>query len=788
MGQNDGVENEKKLVGALNNKMLKRLTSYQQHFIKDIYKNVNGTDIVQAKKIGGAGYKPDVEIEVDGEKHYISVKKGSGNSVHQEKTEFFIHFCMTELDMSKTERDSLLLYLYGDGTLDGDSSPEERLKDQELIETYRNEINTVQKFLDRNKRSLIERFLIYGRKGTYNRKKADYLYHGDAKKGIWCPLNFDTIDYLVNQPNAKNSPLVIGPFSLQVWNRNLEGKTELEDRRHSIQIKWGTCKKDIEKINQYQAAKERERKSTAQQGHIIGNNSQGFENQVNLISIINNKRVSELPLAIKNIVKTMFPYVAMSERLHASKIKNNEVKPRISIEVKGEKVNITVFMGGGNSVHQEKIDCFINYCKDELGMTHEEEDSFLTIMFGDGTLDGRSTVEDRLKNTVEIKEHFSKQATIAQAFFDSNKEALIKRFLVYGKSGEQMNIKTDYIYYGTNVTGIIVPISSIVDYLNKKENSEAALLSLGSLTVQPWNRNLTGKMENEHKRYSLQVKWGRMKQDLSKIYMLDDSKNKGTSAGNWEEYELVSKLNRDIKRTGKLWKFIGTALNRSQLEDIYAVRVSKTVYSKLSEKKVLPKTDVYLVKGQIAHSILLDNNYWLDEDAIADLDVMPLPGSGISCKRPDSKHFTYIKLTQKSFMKLFNDPNMGAGISLFVNENDINLNSEVFNHWNTNEKEVLNRFSSYLISSGISSNEWTITNIKVCKIIKENAINNMREIIVRSQNIANGIFKGTGFYDEPYNANYIYINGALSKISIPNFSITTGSGRHKGIYTIIIKP
>jgi len=788
LGRNDGIENEKQLVSAFNKKPIQRLSAYQQKFIKDMYQSTSDTDVVLATKVGGMGYKPDVEIEVNGKKHFISVKKGGGNSVHQEKTELFVHYCMTELDMTEIERDSLLMYLYGDGTIDGDSLPEERLKNQELVDTFKIEIEIAQGFLNRNKRNLLERFLIYGRMGNADGIKADYLYHGDALDGVWCPLNYDTIDYLVEQPNAENSPLAIGPLTLQVWNRNLDGKPEMENRRHSIQIKWGACKTHIEKINQYQILKEKERETSAEKKRIIGDNRQGFENQENLIAIMDQSRVSDLPLAVKSMVTTMFPHVALSERVRAAKVTGNDVKPRVSVTVNGEKKNLTVFMGSGNAVHQEKFDGFLQFCRDELGISIEEENAFLAIMYGDGTLDGNSDAKNRLENTEEVKKHYSKQVRLAQDFFDKNKEALLERFLVYGKGGKQKNIKADYIYYGTDVTGRLASYATVIEYLKGKSGSDSALLSLGSLTTQPWNRNPTAKANLESRRHSLQIKWGGMKQDLSLICDLDDSKNKGTAEGDWEEYELVSKLNRDTNRTGKLWRTISSELDRLQLKDMFAVRVSNTVYSKLSERMVLPKADVYLVKGCIAHEVLLDNNYWLDEDVISNLDITPVPGSGISCKRPDSKNFTYLKLTQKSFVKLFDDLSMGAGISLFVTEKDVHLNSQVLEHWDVNEQVMSDIYIEDLHASGIDSSEWKITNVAVCKVIKAAAIRNMKNMIIRNRDIADSVFKGTGFFEEPYTANFIYKNGELSKTFIPSFNITTGSGRHKGIYTIVIKP
>jgi len=336
VGQNDGVENEKQIVSAFNERQIKVLTAYQQAFIKQLYKNASDTDVVHAKKVGGQGFKPDVEIDVEGEKYSISVKKGGGNSVHQEKTELFLHYCVQTLDMTEEERDSLLLFLYGDGTTDGDSLPEERLKDQELVDTYKTEIEIVQRFFDRNKRNLLERFLVYGRLGRERGIKADYIYHGDATDGVWCPLDYEAIDYLAEVPNAPDAPLAIGPLTIQVWNRNLEGKPEMEQRRHSIQVKWGACKAYIEKINQIYLESLEKRKAESMsvaRTRTLGDNRQGFENQDNLITLMNNHRVSELDTAVKNIVMEIYPHAAGSEIVRATKVTGNDVKPRLSSSV-----------------------------------------------------------------------------------------------------------------------------------------------------------------------------------------------------------------------------------------------------------------------------------------------------------------------------------------------------------------------------------------------------------------------------------------------------------------------
>lgn len=785
-GQNDGVENEKQIVDAINERQIKRLAEYQKRFIHEVFVDANDDEVVHAKKVGGQGYKPDVEIEINNLKYNVSVKKGGGNSVHQEKTDYFIHYCMKFLGMTEEERESLLLFLYGDGTVDGDSIPEERLKDEELVETYKNEIEIVQKFLDRNKRNLLERFLIYGRLGRENNIKADYIYHGDAIEGAWCPLDFDTIDYLSSLPNSETAPLSIGPLTIQVWNRNLTGKPELENRRNSIQVKWGACKTYVQKINELNMKKMKEQNefnnSESSISRTAGDNHQGFENQDNIISMLNNSRMAELPFALKNLVIEIYPNIAASEVISATKISGNDVKPRIVISVNGEVKNLTVFMGSGNSVHQEKLDKFLEYCREELSISEDEEIALLTIMYGDGSLDGKSDAKDRLKNTEEVKEKYGNQVDIAQDFFNRHKRELVERFLIYGKGGKAKNIKADYIYYGTDTTGRTLAYPTVIEYIVKEDNSESALLSLGALTVQPWNRNPEAKPNLEDRRNSIQIKWGGMKQDMAAIYNEINDGNKGTADGDWEEYELVSKLNRDKRVNNRIWSILCDKLDLMNLEDVYAIRVSNMVYSKLSERVVLPKADVYLVKGKINHQVLLNNNYWLDEDAIEGLKVAPIENSGISCKRPNSSNFTYAKFTIKSFVTLFANPCLGAGVSLFVTQKDIDLNEQVTTAWGISAKELLDYYSDVI------KGEKQVNDIETAKVIKKEAISKITKIIKENSDIAGAIFYGKGLFEEPYTANFLYAGGNIGVTYVPEFSITTGSGRHRGIYTIVIKP
>ena len=184
-----GFQNEKDFSQSLNNKRFSQLGDNAARFIKQLYPQIENSTKISANNVGGLGLKPDVIVSVENDDTSVSIKKGSGNSVHQEKTAVFLMYCKENLHMTDATRNSFLAYLSGDGTLDGKGNVEDRLEGEELKKTYFDDIVIIQKFLKENSRPLIERFLVYGRRGRDLNIKADYLYHGYINDGVWCPLD-----------------------------------------------------------------------------------------------------------------------------------------------------------------------------------------------------------------------------------------------------------------------------------------------------------------------------------------------------------------------------------------------------------------------------------------------------------------------------------------------------------------------------------------------------------------------------------------------------------------------
>ena len=781
-----GIQNEIEFTEYLNNKEYYELGSNASKFIKQIHPEIKSHTKISAEKIGGMGLKPDITINIEQEQTFVSLKKGTGNSVHQETTSKFLLFCKNELNMSDEVRDSFLLYLYGDGTFDGKGDVEDRLDGEELRTTYSSEIKLIQTFLNSNKRILLERFLVYGRRGKELNIKADYLYHGYITEGVWGPLDY-IVDYLIEASETdKSQGPSIGPLTLQTWNRNVKGNPQTENRRHSIQIKWGGNITEQIKIANERYLYDLTQTPEKTLNRIFGDNSHGFRNSAEIAKGLDDCKIKNIRGALLGLINTIFPSCGLSSTINCVPI--NRSKPDIKITIEGISKNVSVFIGSGNAVHQENFDEFVEYCKTELNMTTNEEHALRLVYYGDGTITGNGKLENRLQSSAIIKRTYPTEINIAQTFFNKNKRALAKRFLVTGKySGQPV---ADYIFHGDVNKGICLPYNVILDYIEETNCERNGLLSIGPLSFQMWNRNLSGEQTTEYKRKSIQIKWGSMVKWLETIQSYyRKRKLEKQIDGTTAEYELVALLNQNRTFNNPLWEFIMSELSLTNIENVFAVRATHLVESDFLGIKLYPKSDLYLCEADISEDILETNSYQIDETILEEenIKIKPIEGSGISCKIPSSTSFTYAKISPNNFEKIFGNRFLGAGASLFVKEEDTKLNGSVLNGWGISESDFTKALKDLDQFKEIS-------NIKELgydqfKQIKTYCINEIKNIIRCNNKIAGMIFLGNNLYKEPYNAKFLFSKGDIKLNAVPeSFSITTGSGRHKGKFTIVVKP
>lgn len=267
--------------------------------------------------------------------------------------------------------------------------------------------------------------------------------------------------------------------------------------------------------------------------------------------------------------------------------------------------------------------------------------------------------------------------------------------------------------------------------------------------------------------------------------------NPGTLEGIEAEINFVRYCNANKNLDNPIWKLLHDTLKlNSDLNNYHIIRVTHHVYSKLSNELVLPKADAYLINAIIPQSYIINNNYYLHEDNIDNFNIHPHPYSGISIKRPDSKKFQIIKMTPNTFRKLIGNYVLGAAASLYCkNSSELYKNLDILNGWNSSYNDIKSYFTSLNNINLIDSNTLSdIDKLKLLKQIKTRANQEIKQIILSNSTISNIVFKGTDIYDEPYSAYFLYKDNNFILNESYNFTVTTGSGRSKGNYTIVLKP
>jgi len=232
-----GIDNENQFVICFNR--ANNFFDLNKNLQKIVLKLNN--DIIPSKisaiKYGGTN-KADLSIKLDENEYTISVKKGSGNSLHQENMEVFIQFLKTNIENNETVFNAIRFFIWGDKSFDGSGEIYDRMSATEIKKKYPKIIEIIQPYFDRNKDKLIKRFIIDGAK---SKKKAQYILYGSVDS---CTIISEQKVFQFAK-NQNKEPLSIGVLTFQAWNRNINGRIDMEHRRGQIQLKWATIKTDL---------------------------------------------------------------------------------------------------------------------------------------------------------------------------------------------------------------------------------------------------------------------------------------------------------------------------------------------------------------------------------------------------------------------------------------------------------------------------------------------------------------------------------------------------------------
>jgi hypothetical protein len=250
--------------------------------------------------------------------------------------------------------------------------------------------------------------------------------------------------------------------------------------------------------------------------------------------------------------------------------------------------------------------------------------------------------------------------------------------------------------------------------------------------------------------------------------------NIGTADGDMEERQFVKDFNAGLFQEFCLEHYPDN-------HHVYAVRVTSSQFSKVTQQDVKTKADAFLVTSKVdLGETLRSKGFLLEEEDLQELEYEVLFGSGISIKSPNSTSYQYHKFTVDSFVRTFDDRFIGAGASMYVRSKDFLHNPLIMGLWGVDEQSFVAEFSTKLNMSSESIGQ-------SYQLIQEWCLKEIRERILNEEKIWDAVFCGKTIFESPYFVSYSYFHGQLGTKLHDEFYVTQGSGR-KTNPTIVIKP
>ena len=188
--------------------------------------------------------KPDIYLAFGKRMKYISLKFGRSDSIHFETIKSLVLF-LRGLGVSSETQKTILLFHYGDGTLDGSGT--RRFLFEECFSLIKDRIKKANEEL--NKKSIIReclrRFLFRGTEAR--RIEVDALVFGSADYFVFATKE-EIEKHVLSKRYGHIRTLHIGPMTLRPYIRDAKRQSKYPEKRTRAQIKWHYLLSDIEQI------------------------------------------------------------------------------------------------------------------------------------------------------------------------------------------------------------------------------------------------------------------------------------------------------------------------------------------------------------------------------------------------------------------------------------------------------------------------------------------------------------------------------------------------------------
>lgn len=233
----NGYQNEFLFVLEFNNKKIKNLNPLLREIIDDLFPNSNEESVIKSWTNHYKRQKADILIKIDNQTKYISIKKGSRNSIHVEYITHFLSF-LKKMGLNDYEIQQYKNFHYG---IDKNND-ELILNSHDYCEQNKESIKNINEALKRiDFDELINRFLLFGINSRYS---IDGLIYGTPDDFFW--INTNEIREILRETKGKKSSSVhIGELYIQPMNRCINNNPKYIWCKNYVQIKWYSLFDDI---------------------------------------------------------------------------------------------------------------------------------------------------------------------------------------------------------------------------------------------------------------------------------------------------------------------------------------------------------------------------------------------------------------------------------------------------------------------------------------------------------------------------------------------------------------
>ena len=235
----------------------------------------------------------------------------------------------------------------------------------------------------------------------------------------------------------------------------------------------------------------------------------GYDNEYKFIKYLNGKMVKELNPMYEDLINYLFPKATSNSLI---KCWRNHLKQKsdIFIKIDGTMKGISIKKGIKNSVHVEPITEFIHFLIDN-GIPQKYIEIYLKYHYADGTTNGSG--KKRLSALEYQKSHQSEIDELNKVL--NNNDTLVKkaidRFIIRGNNSIY---DIDALIYGEVNDFVWISKDDIRKSILSNKNNYSSSVHIASLTIQPKNRCLNYNLKYNKDRYSVQLKWYNLFDDI----------------------------------------------------------------------------------------------------------------------------------------------------------------------------------------------------------------------------------------------------------------------------------